>query len=94
MNTLFLQRLLAPLRVGLEGVAAVDDHLSRFEQRDELLDHCIHRRAGFDHDLRATRLLERTNEILERLRENEVSALPSTALEVSTTLVVRLKTAT
>ena len=64
VNALFLERLFAALRVGPERVAAVDDDVAGFEQRDELLDDRVHRRAGLDHDLRAARALQRGDEIL------------------------------
>ena len=62
----------APLRVGEKRIAAVDDDVAFLEQRHELRDDRVDRRAGFDHDHRFARLGERADEFLHRLRRLNV----------------------
>ena len=64
----------AAFGVGVERVAAVDDDVALVEQRDELLDHGIHRTAGLDHDHDLARGGEGLDELLERLRADELFA--------------------
>ena len=74
MDAFFLEGLFAALGVGPERIAAVDDDVAGLEERDELLDHRVDRRAGLDHDLRFARALERADKFLEALREDEILA--------------------
>ena len=52
VQTALFQILAAALGIGEKGIAAVDNHVALFEQRNELIDDRVHRRAGFDHDHR------------------------------------------
>ena len=81
VDAVLLEVFFPALSVGPERVAAVDDDVAGLQERDELLDHGVHRRAGFDHDLRLAGTLERGDEILERLCEDEILALPTACLE-------------
>ena len=75
MDVLRGEILATALRVGEQRVAAVDDEVSRFEQRRELVDHGVHRRARLDHDHRLARTLERADKFLHRLGGNDVLVL-------------------
>jgi len=57
MKAASFQILAAALGIGEKRIAAVDNHVSFFEQRDELIDHRVDRRAGFNHDHRLARAL-------------------------------------
>ena len=46
-------------------VAAIDDDVARFEERDELFDEVVHRLAGFDHEHHASGLFEEPDHFLE-----------------------------
>ena len=59
-------RLVAALGVAEVRVAAVDDRVALVEQRRELLDHGVDRRAGLDHGHDRARALERLDELLRR----------------------------
>ncbi|MNU73105.1 hypothetical protein D3C71_625820 [compost metagenome] len=64
----------APFRVGVQAVAAVDDDVILVEQRNELLDHLVDRRAGLHHDLDLAGLGQALDELLERLRAHQLLA--------------------
>ncbi len=71
VQTARFQILAAALGVGEKGVAAVDNHVALFEERNELIDDRINRRAGFDHDHRLARTLQRADKFLHRARRHE-----------------------
>ena len=72
MDSLFFEVFLAALSVGPEGIAAIDDDVAGFHQRNELLDDGINGRAGFDHDLGFARTGECSDELGQCLGEDEV----------------------
>ena len=85
------ERLFAALRVGPERIAAVDDDVAGLEQRDELVDDRIDRRAGLDHDLRLARALQRLRRTPRASsRRRNLFPLPRPAANFSVTAVVRL----
>ena len=95
MNAAPFEILAAALRVGEKRIAAVDDDVAFFEQRRELIDDGIDRRAGLDHDHRFARPLQ------ARRRNSSIVVvgwmffpLARLAANFSVTAVVRLKTAT
>ena len=55
----------AAVGVGVERVAAFEDGIALFEQRQQLLDHVVDRLAGLDHDDDRARALDRLNEGFE-----------------------------
>ena len=59
--------------VGPVGVAAVDDEVARFEERDELVDHRIDRRPGLHHDHDRAWRRQRTDERLDRGGRGELA---------------------
>ena len=75
MQTASFQIFAAALGVGEKGIAAVDDHVAFLEKRRELVDDRVHRRAGFDHDHRFPRALQRADEFLHRARRLNVFPL-------------------
>ena len=58
--------------VFIKRVAAVDDDVIGFEQRDEMFDKFIHRRAGLHQHHNATRPLERADHLLQRMGADHV----------------------
>ena len=60
-------------RVGVVGVAGVDDDVALVEQRRQLVDHGVDRRPGLDHGDDAPRPVERCHEVLDRLPGLEVA---------------------
>ena len=66
VNSLSFEILAAPLGVGEERIAAVDDDVAFFQERRELTDDRIDRRAGLDHDHRFARPLQRADEFFHR----------------------------
>ena len=64
--------LAAPLRVGEKRVAAVDDDIAFLEERHELIDDRVDRRAGLDHDHRFARPLQGADKFLHRRRRLNV----------------------
>ena len=73
-----MQVLLGQCRFPATGVfvvrvARVNNDVARFQQRLELLDHGVNRSTGLDHDQDTARLFQRVNQLLERLRPNEVA---------------------
>ena len=71
VQSLRLQRRLAPDRVVEVGVAAVDDDVARLEQLGELVDDGVGARARLHHDDRGARLRQRRDEVLDRFRGDE-----------------------
>ena len=65
-----LQR--AALGIGEKGIAAVDDDVVRIDELAQLGEHGIDRRAGFDHDDDAARLLQRFDEPGDRLSADDI----------------------
>ena len=82
MNSFSFQILAAALRIGEKRIAAVDDDVAFFEQRRELTDDRIDRRAGLDHDHRFARTLESADEFFHRARRLDVFSLGSTGGEL------------
>ncbi len=70
-----LERPGAPGRVGVMGVAAVDQDVARLEQRGDLLDHLIDGRAGLDHDHDLARPLQRGDQLLDGVAADDLFAL-------------------
>ncbi len=75
MDTFFFEILLAALGIGPQRVATINDDVPGFQQGDELLDHGIHRRAGFHHDLGLAGAGEGRDELLKRLGWQDIFAL-------------------
>ena len=65
-NPAFTQLARAPRRVLVVRVAAVDEHVSRIEQRRQRLDHPVHGTARLDHEHHATWPCELRDELLRR----------------------------
>jgi len=76
------QVLGAALGVLEERVSAVDDHVTRLEKRDELLDDRIDRRARLHHEHHAARLLQIGHQFLKRYAALDVLALAGTLDEL------------
>src|SRR5438445_11298209 len=81
MDSFSLEFLAAALGIGEKGVATVDDDIAFFEKRRELTNDRVHRPAGFDHDLRLSRLLERADEFFHRTRWLNIFSLWATGGE-------------
>ena len=62
-DALVAQILEAPLAVGVERVAALEDGVALFEMRQQLLDHLVNRLAGLDHDDDRARTLHGLDEL-------------------------------
>ena len=75
MNSAAFQILAATLRVGEKRVAAIDDHVSLFEERRELSDDGVNRRTGLDHDHRFARASKSAHELFHRGRRLDVFPL-------------------
>ena len=71
VETVFTEFRLAAAGVVEMGVAAVDEHVPRLEQRGELVDHGVGGRARVDHDEQAPWLLQGLYEVLGRWRGDE-----------------------
>src|SRR5207245_9385663 len=76
-----LEFLAAALGIGEKGVATVDDDIAFFEKRRELTNDRVHRPAGFDHDLRLSRFLERADEFFHRTRWLNICSLGATGCQ-------------
>ena len=82
-------------RVGVVGVAAVDQDVARLEQRDQLVDHVVDRRPGLDHDHDLARRLQGGDQLLDRVGADDLLPLgPARRRTRRPCDVVRLKTAT
>ena len=81
MNAEVFQFFAAPLRVGEERIASVDDDIAFFQEGGELIDDGVHWRAGFDHDHGLARLLERADEFPHRAGWLNVFILPASSRE-------------
>ncbi len=57
--------------VFVQGVSAVDDDVALFENRQELVDQGVDRRAGLDHQHNLARLFQESHEFLERSRSDD-----------------------
>jgi hypothetical protein len=66
------QRASRRLRVLEPRVAAVDDDVAVVEQRQQLVEHLVDRRAGLDHHHDPARPFERADELFERRRAGEL----------------------
>ena len=66
MNSFSLEIFAAALRVGEKRIPAVDDDVAFVEKRRQLTDNRVDRPAGFDHDHRFARFLERADKFLHR----------------------------
>ena len=77
----------APLRVGEKRIAAVDDDVAFFQKRRELADDRIDRRAGFDHDHRFARPLQRADELFHRVGRLDVFSFAASGQNLSVTSV-------
>ena len=67
-----------PLGVGKMGIAAVDNHIARFEQRNQLVDEIVDRRPRFDHQHHLPRASQGLDEFLERVAPDDI--LPAGSL--------------
>ena len=70
------------LGVGEKRIAAVDDYVAFLEQRRELVDDCVHRRTGLDHDHRLPWSLQRGEEFLHRARRHDIFPLGLTGCKL------------
>ena len=77
-------------------VAAVDEDVARLKKGDQLLDHVVDRGAGLDHDHDLAGRFQGRDQLLDRVRADDLLPLGSTLDERRSILfdVVRLKTAT
>ena len=57
------------------GIAAVDQDVSRLEQRDQLVDHLINGSAGLHHDHDLAGLLQQRDQLLHRMSADDRLAL-------------------
>jgi len=73
-EALGLDVLRAPLGVGEMRVAAVDDHVARRKQGDQLLDEIIDGRAGLHHEHHLARGGEGVDQLLEGVAAHELLA--------------------
>jgi hypothetical protein len=73
-QALAAQVRIAALGVGVEAVAAVDDDVVLVQQRNQLLDDLVDRRAGLHHDLDLAGLGQALDELLERLGAHQLLA--------------------
>ena len=64
------------------GVATVDDNVTLIQERDQFLDEVIDRLPGLDHQENLAGTLQRSYEVLQRMRSIEVKALASTFHEM------------
>ncbi len=81
MNALLLEVLFAALGISPKGIATVDDDVARLEERDELLDHGVHRRTGLYHDLGLARTGEGGDKLFERASRDDVLPLRAASSE-------------
>ena len=65
------QAVEAPVGVGEERVAAVDQDVAGLEMGQQLVDHLVDRLAGLDHDDDGARLGQRGDEFLQGLGRRE-----------------------
>ena len=72
VNSFSFQFLPTSLRVSKKRVSSVDDHVASFEQRGELIDHGVHRRARFHHQHRYPRFFKCGDEFLQSSRRLNV----------------------
>ena len=63
-------------------VTTVDENVALLQQRYELFDHRIDRRAGLDHNHHFARSFQICDKLFERTRPNDVLALRATSDEV------------
>ena len=77
------QLLAAALGVREMAVAAVDDDVAFIQQGFQLIDHRIHRGAGFDHDNNPARALQAGHEILDGVAGDDIFALGARLGEIS-----------
>ena len=75
------QRLAAANRVREVTVATIDHNIALFQIRQQLLDEVIHRLPGLHHQHYTTRTLQACNQLLHRMRANEVLAFASAIQE-------------
>ena len=81
MDSSRFQLLFAPLGIRKERVSAVDEHIAFFQQRRNLIDHGVDRRAGFHHHHRYARLFQRRDEFLHRARRLNILSLGASGRE-------------
>ena len=81
MNAAPFQIFAATLRVGEERIAAIDDDVAFFEQRSELPNDGIDRRARLYHDHRFARSFKRADEFLDRARGLDIFSFAPAPLE-------------
>ena len=72
VNSLPLEFLATALRIGEKRIPSVDNDVASFQERGQFGNHLIDRFAGFDHDHRLSRPLQRANEILHCRRREDV----------------------
>ena len=90
-----LDVLRPPLGIAEVGIAAVDDHVARRQQRNQLLDELVDGRARLDHQHHLARRGQAADQLLQRVAAAEALALGrGPAMKSSTLLAVRLNTAT
>src|SRR5699024_1865748 len=65
--------LFATNGVGVEGIAAVDDDVAIFHCISELVDNRVGRRTGLHHDDGLAGALQRSDELFNRFRSNEIA---------------------
>ena len=75
VNALPLEFLATALRIGEKRIPSVDNDVASFQERGQFGNHLIDRFAGFDHDHRLSRALQRANEIFYRCRREDVFPL-------------------
>jgi hypothetical protein len=64
-NARCTQGLDAPLRIGVQRVAAVHDHVAGLQQGAQFVEHRVNRLAGRHHDQQAARALELRHQVLQ-----------------------------
>jgi hypothetical protein len=72
-DALLPQLMEAPVRVGEQRIAAIDDDVVGLEMRDELGDDVVDGLAGLDHDDDGPRAAERRHELRNGLRGGEAA---------------------
>jgi hypothetical protein len=76
VQSLLLQGPLAAQGVLEVRVAPVDHDVALVQQRDQLVDHRVGRVPGLHHDHDRARLLDARDEVLHRLRADELTVVP------------------
>jgi hypothetical protein len=64
----------APVRIGEQGIAAVDDDVSLRQEGQQLIDHLIDGVAGFHHQHHAAWAFQQADQLLDRVSADDVGA--------------------